>query len=345
VLVTAVGGNVGQGVLKSLRAARRKFHVVGIDMEPLSAGFALADDFYPVPSCGAADFAAALGRIVRSEGIEAVYVCSPAELDFFSSHKEELEASLGAVVLVNPRPVVAIGSDKLRTAEFLRDAGLPFLHTALAEDGQRLDELIGRCGFPLIGKPRCGSASRNVFRLHSRKEIEAARVLVPDLVVQQFVPDESGEYTAATLSGQDGRVRASIILRRDLLQGTTYRTELAQGGNLDTQVRRVVEALGAVGACNVQFRMVGETALVFEINPRFSGTTGIRHLYGFNDSEMAFELFRLGLEVCQPDLRPAVVLRYWNEVCVPGASFASLRQPGAAQFGHAWDGWEERIIA
>ena len=59
--------------------------------------------------------------------------------------------------------------------------------------------------------------------------------------------------------------------------------------------------------------------------PRFSGTAGIRHHYGFNDAEMAFELFHLGLEQCQPKLRPAVVLSCWDEIVTPDASFASLQ--------------------
>jgi trans-aconitate methyltransferase len=39
-----------------------------------------------------------------------------------------------------------------------------------------------------------------------------------------------------------------------------------------------------------------------------------------------FELFRLGLKVGQPKLRPAVVLRYWNEIFIPGANFEDLRK-------------------
>ena len=64
---------------------------------------------------------------------------------------------------------------------------------------------------------------------------------------------------------------------------------------------------------------------MFEINPRFSGTSGIRYLYGFNDAEMAFEQACLGQPIVQPALRPGVVMRYWNEVHVPDARFRSMR--------------------
>jgi carbamoyl-phosphate synthase large subunit len=326
VLITGIGGNVGQGVLKSLRAGRETYHVVGIDMEALSAGFSLVDRYYQTPRTGDPAFRRALEEIARAERLEAIYVCSPSELEFFASHKEELERELGLSVFVNPPEVIRIGSDKLLTAEFLRDGGFPFPETVLSTDAEGVERLIARHGLPLIAKPRAGFSSRNIFVVNSREELRAAATLVPDLIVQRYLPDAQAEYTAATLSGADKKVRALVVLRRDLLQGTTYRTELIEDANLDRQMIEIVEALGAVGACNLQLRMLDGTPYVFEINPRFSGTSGIRHLYGFNDCEMIFDLMRAGIEVRQPTLRRAVVLRYWNEVCIPDASFEDLRE-------------------
>lgn len=334
VLITGIGGNVGQGVVKALRASARQFHIVGIDMEALSAGFSLVDSYYQTPRTGAAGFRDAFTSIARQEKIEAVYVCSPAELEFFASQKEELENELGLSTLVNPLSVVRIGSDKLKTAEFLRDAGFPFPQTVLGTDYDGVDQLIAQYGFPLFAKPRFGSASRDVFVVNSPAEVRAALVLVPDLVLQQFLPDARSEYTASTLSGTDGKVRALIILHRDLLQGTTYRTELIEDARLQEYVIRIVESLGAVGPCNLQFRVLDGQHFVFEINPRFSGTSGIRYLYGFNDCEMAFDLLHLKTEISQPTLNQAVVLRYWNEICIPNTSFEDLREGRSKHDGY-----------
>ena len=116
VLVTSVGGNVGQGIVKALRAAKQTFHIVGLDMEPLSAGFSFVDAYYTVPRSGAPGFVERLKEIHGLEQFEAIYVCSHAELDYFSSQRAELEHGLGASVFANPPEVVAIGRDKLRTA-------------------------------------------------------------------------------------------------------------------------------------------------------------------------------------------------------------------------------------
>lgn len=334
ILITAIGGNVGQGVLKSLRAGRERYHLVGIDMEPLSAGFSLVDSYYQTPRTGDVAFQKAFEVIVRDEAIEAVYVCSPSELEFFANHKEELEHRFGITILVNPLHVVRIGSDKLMTAEFLRDNGFNFPETVAGSDDNGIELLIAKHGLPVIAKPRVGFSSRNVFLLDSREKIRAVATLVPDLIIQQYIPDDRAEYTAATLSGADKKVRALIVLRRDLIQGTTYRTELVEDSQLDQVVVRIVEALGAVGPCNLQFRIMDGKAFVFEINPRFSGTSGIRYLYGFNDCEMAFDLLHLKNEVTQPTLNKAVVLRYWNEIFISNAGFDDLREGRAKHNGY-----------
>ncbi|MBL7070848.1 MAG: ATP-grasp domain-containing protein [Candidatus Omnitrophica bacterium] len=324
VLVTAVGGNIGQGVIKALRAGKRHYHIVGVDMEPLSAGFSLVDSYYRMPRTGDPSFNDKLIEIARREKIEGIYVCSPTELEPFSIYKEELERELGLTVFVNPIDVIRIGSDKLETADFLQGEGLPYLEAVSAQDEKGLSRLIHKYNWPLLMKPRKGFSSRDLFVVDSMEKIKAVRMLVSDSIVQRYLPDDNTEYTAGTVSGPDKKVRASITLHRDLIQGTSYRTELVQDRDITDQVVSIVEALGAVGVCNIQFRLHDGKAYVFEINPRFSGTSGIRYLYGFNDPEMAFELFRLGVDIGQPELRPAAVLRYWNEIFISGATFDKL---------------------
>jgi carbamoyl-phosphate synthase large subunit len=323
VIITGMGGNIGQGILKSLRSGKRRYEIIGLDMEPLSAGFAFTDCHYVVPKTGDSGFNKALTEILVKEIPEAIFVCSPTELDYFSSQKIDIKNRWGCTVLVNPPEVVHIGSDKLLTANFLKSHNLPWLPTALAENRDDSELVIRETGFPVIIKPRKGFSSHNVFLIDTFEKLKAFSKLIPELIVQKYIPGDF-EYTAGTISDDRGRVRASIILRRHLIQGTTYRTELVKEEILTTQIIRIVESLGAVGPCNLQFRLEGGKTLVFEINPRFSGTSGVRYLYGFNDPELVFELLHLGLEIEQPSLTEAVVLRYWNDVVLPNAGFSTV---------------------
>ena len=52
---------------------------------------------------------------------------------------------------------------------------------------------------------------------------------------------------------------------------------------------------------------------VLEINPRFSGTTGIRANFGFNDVEMSINELVLNHKFIQPVIKSGFVLRYFEE--------------------------------
>jgi len=330
VLVTAVGGNIGQGVVKALRAGSHDYFIVGTDMEPRSAGFSFVDRACVTAAAGAPGMAPALAAMLGSERIEAIFVCSPQELAFFGAARGDLERATGVRVLINPEPVIRIGQDKFETARFLATHGFPCPETALVDDGPAVDRLIERWGFPVIAKPRSGWTSVNVFAIRSRAALEAVRVLVPDLVVQQYLPEATGEYTAGVVGSASAHRFAWIVLRRDLTQGTTYRTELVQDETIGARIVAMAQALGVEGACNFQFRIVDAQPFVFEINPRFSGTSGIRYLYGFNDPEMAFEQACLGQPIVQPAVRPGLVMRYWNEVHVADVGFRSMGEGAPA---------------
>src|SRR3546814_995014 len=79
-------------------------------------------------------------------------------------------------------------------------------------------------------------------------------------------------------------------MRRDLRDGNTYRAYVADYPELNDQVRMLGRALQPHGPANFQFRTDADgTPCVFEINARFSGTTPLRAMAGFNEVEMRSE--------------------------------------------------------
>jgi len=49
---------------------------------------------------------------------------------------------------------------------------------------------------------------------------------------------------------------------------------------------KIALALGARGAINIQCRVSGQKVFPFEINPRFSGTTSLRAMVGYNEPDV-----------------------------------------------------------
>jgi carbamoyl-phosphate synthase large subunit len=169
----------------------------------------------------------------------------------------------------------------------------------------------------LIVKPRVGARSIGVVKVANHAALAAAVAAGGRVVIQECVATDEQEFTAGTLTF-DRRCGASIVMRRDLRDGNTYRAYVAAYPELDAQVRRMAEALGAYGPANFQFRVdAGGNAKVFEINARFSGTTPFRMRAGFNEVEMVLRHVVLGEPLEQPAIQPMTILRYFDELVVP----------------------------
>ena len=76
--------------------------------------------------------------------------------------------------------------------------------------------------------------------------------------------------------------------------------------------------LGLCGPVNIQLRTHGDAIKVFEVHPRFSGTTSIRAEAGFNEPDMVIRDQLLGEEVGRQDYRVNVAaIRTFRALLVP----------------------------
>ncbi|GAY20312.1 ATP-grasp domain-containing protein [Sphingobium fuliginis] len=317
VLVTGAGAVLGQGIIKSLRQSALGCHVIAADPNPLSAGLYWADAAYRLPFADDPAFGDRIHQLLDRERPDVVLVGTDVELSWFAAERRRLEALFGTHVLVSDPRVVAIADDKLETARFFESVGLPHPASAAAEDEEAVEALIDKAGFPLVVKPRIGARSVGVSVVHDRTALASALEGRGGLVVQQCVGSADCEYTASTLVF-DGEVQASIVMRRDLRDGNTYRAYIADYPELNAQVRTLGRALQPHGPANFQFRTDADgTPRVFEINARFSGTTPLRAMAGFNEVEMCVRKLLHATPIVQPPVRPGVILRYWDEMFVP----------------------------
>lgn len=316
VAVTGAGALLGQGIIRALGRSGLDAHVVAVDPSPLSPGLYWADEARIVPMAADPGYLDAIDRLLAEVRPDALLVGTDVELGILAAHRDELERRHGTHVLVSSPEVVAIADDKFLTYEFLRDHGFPYPDTALPE---AVDGLVERVGFPLVVKPRVGARSIGVHVVADRRRLEAVLADAGEgAVVQEHVSGPAHEFTAGVLCF-DGECRASIVMRRDLRDGNTYRAFVGAYPELNAEVRRLAEALRPHGPANFQFRLDGTTAKVFEINGRFSGTTPLRAHAGFNEVELCLRHLLEGRPVEQPEVEEITVLRHWSETVVrPG---------------------------
>jgi carbamoyl-phosphate synthase large subunit len=321
VLVTGAGALLGQGILRSLRDGGRDVYLIAADPSPLSAGLYWADERHLIPFARDPAFLASLRGLLERTRADVLIPGTDVELLALAEQRPALEEELGCRVLVCSPEAVRIADDKYLTARFLEERGLPHARSCLAGDEARLVEEVG---FPLVVKPRIGARSVGVRLVQDARALARALeehegVAGPEgLVIQEAVGSAAAEYTAGTVTF-DGRCGAVIVMRRDLRDGNTFRAYVEQRPELVAQVRDLAEALGTHGPANFQFRLDGDQAKTFEVNARFSGTTPLRRLAGFDEVGLCLDYLLDGREVVQPEVRSLTILRHWSEtVVLPG---------------------------
>jgi carbamoylphosphate synthase large subunit len=270
-----------------------------------------------------------------SEGLDALIPGLDPELGRLAEIAADLNA-LGCTLIGSSPEVNRLLFEKQQTSAFFERFGLPFVRTVPLE---RADELLDQCGFPLLVKPCSGSASRGVrvaFNQVELKELAAdgtayvvqkyllpmqwgksRRTLRPEDVYSNHSLVQKDEHMVQVLNDQQGEPFGVFLSRNVLKDGAVVHMTPLEDDVLGVRAaalemaRRLAE-IGQVGPCNFQGRVTEEGPCFYEINPRFSGGSGMRAALGFNEVEAC--LRRLVLGEGPGQLADCLATRY-DQIC------------------------------
>ena len=319
VLVSGVGGGIGQSILKSLQGSA--YTAIAADADPLAAGLYAAERAYRIPRADSPEFLPRIMEICRQEKCVLIFPGIEPELPVLAEAAEQLRAAGVTAVVSSPR-VVEIADDKLRTARFLAENGFTAPLTL------PLAEACGSMPLPLVLKPRKGGArSKGVYVVRTPEELRfrCATVDPTNYVAQEYLGGD--EFTCGTINFQ-GRCHGVIAMRRTLRDGDTYKAFVEPHCEIGEHVRAVAEKLAPFGPCNFQLRMKQGRPCIFEINARCSGTTYCRALAGFNEPLMTAQ-YLLENQAPKFEIREMSFLRYWKELVVPNQRICEMESRGA----------------
>jgi carbamoyl-phosphate synthase large subunit len=340
VLITGIGGGGhGEQILKALLMSNLDLEVYGADMNPLCRGFVFVKKSFVVPPATAKGYLDEILKICKDHQIKALFHGSEPELKVFNENREAIERA-GIFLPINSKRVIDICMDKFKTNEFLRKNGFDFpksFEIKSIDDANKID-----C-FPIVLKPSVGGGgSANTMIAQSKEELFSfcsyLLKIYPSFIAQEYIGTPDEEYTACVLSSMEGDYINSIAVKRMILsslgnrmkvKNTTGKRELgdilaissgiSQGeiGRypiVTDQCKKIAEALGSKGPINIQLRLVKNKVYVFEINPRYSGTTSLRAMVGFNEPELMIRKDLLGEEIKSDfDYKSGVILRGLDE--------------------------------
>ncbi len=328
VLVLGVGGNVGQGILKALQISSVSHRSIGACVSPLACGLYTTEKSYLSPYYNDPQFFAWIIEICQTENIDVILTGVEPVLYFLAEHASKIKEKTGALCIATTPSILSIAHDKFLTCQWLEKNGFNYPRYALSGFSKEIDILVQTCGFPLIGKPRYGRGGSGIIKIENQQSLEYV-AQQKDYLIQEYIGDPQSEYTVGCFSDTNGKVCGSIVMKRELLEGTTYRAEVGDFPDIRDEALRIVSALKPMGPCNLQFRLSSQgVPICFEINMRFSGTTPLRARFGFNEVQATLENYVLGQNPALPLVTKGIALRYWNEVYIDQQAYDELRSKG-----------------
>lgn len=314
ILLSCAGHRVER--VKILRATLAEMglsgRIVAGDVSPLSAAGQVADSLVLLPRVTSAEFIPALVETCRREAIRLVIPGIDTELPALAAARDSL-AAVGTTALVSRPEVIAIAADKELTHRWLVEHGFPTVRQAAPADA--LAD-IRAWPFPLVIKPRGGSASVGVERIDSAEQLRRT-AKSPGLIVQTIAMGD--EYTVDVLVDRQGRATAAVPRRRiEVRAGEVTKAVTVRQRAVIELARRIAEALpDAYGPLNIQMfhePTTGKLAVI-EINPRFAGGFPLTYQAGGHFPRWIIEEL-LGLHSTVNDAwqEGLVMLRYFDAV-------------------------------
>lgn len=280
------------------QALNGKGEIIAVDNNLLAPALADADRSFKLPSIYDDNYIIELKKVVDQFNVNAVISLNDLELPILTKHKKELESETCRVIVSNDS-VIDIGFDKWKTYQFIKELGLKSPKTYISFEEAKEAIKDGMLKFPLVLKPRWGSASIGIEFPECSEELELSYKLLK-IRLQHTIFNKASQkaYDEAILIQEkiNGKEYGMDILNNfeGIYMGTYAREKISmRAGETDRAIsviddkllqigRTIGENLGHVGNLDCDVFYDNNGIYVLELNPRFGGGYPFSHEAGIN---------------------------------------------------------------
>jgi carbamoyl-phosphate synthase large subunit len=316
VYVSGVSGIVGHGIVKNLRSADQQIQLFGSALDGFSAGVHLVDTFAICPSSDSSEYLPWLSKFLKDNKIDYAIPGIDIDMHVWNSNREVF-ASQKCIVVLNSLELINITRDKYDFFCQVEKYGFPHsIPTRISGSYEDLSEFFGT--YDIIAKPRVGFAKKGFSEIHSKSDfMKASDGHHEDLIFQPNLCTDGYEYTSSVFGDAQGGFSSVITLRRRLSPaGYSNFAEPIESKAFSDTMLDYCKLFKPVGPTNFQFMVKEDQIFLLEINPRFSSSTSMRGILGYNESKMALDYFGKGILPTQPPIKSGKVIRYIEDFYV-----------------------------
>lgn len=277
-------------------ALKGRGKVFAADLSPYAPAMIEAgEDTLSVPPVDDPAYFGRLLKACRAKKIKLLLSLNDFELPGLSRQADRFREA-GVCVIVSPPEVVDLCFDKWATFRKLADLGIPVPATFLGLADAREAIKDGTLGFPLIVKPRWGTASVCVERVEDEQALLLAHDWISKklaktavggvglplderIVIQQALSGD--EFGVDIVNDLEGRHQAVIVKRKlSMRAGETDRAVTSRQPRIAALAAKIGKALGHRGLMDCDAFLTKDGPFILELNPRFGGGYPFSHAAG-----------------------------------------------------------------
>jgi len=278
------------------------------DMQLSAPAMVDADQAFLVSSIYHKDYINELIEIIKSNNVTAIISLNDLELPILSENIKAIEDA-GAKLIVSNMNVIDIAFDKVLTSEFLNEIGLktPKTFTNLEVVVKMLDQK--EIQFPLVVKPRWGSASIGIDFPKDKEELELSfrlqhkrlRETILSNASEQDIDNailiqekmDGNEYGMDILNDFEGNYIGSFVRQKLAMRaGETDKAISVIDERFEQLGRQISTNLKHIGNLDCDVFVVNDDLYVLELNPRFGGGYPFSHEAGINTPAIYIDLLK-----------------------------------------------------
>ncbi|CAM4075586.1 ATP-grasp domain-containing protein [Kerstersia similis] len=270
--------------------------IIGTDMSPYAPALAACDKSILCHSVSHPDYINQLIEICLTEKINYIFSVNDLELALLAENKEIIKQKSGAIAVVSNRDAIEIAADKYKTHEFFEQCGIPspktYISLGEAKEALKKDTIH----FPLIIKPRWGSASISIIKVSAASELDSAYQTcieaVKNSILNHFSPDnsviiqefiEGQEYGIDILNSLNSEYIGYCSKKKLAMRsGETDKSTPIKDERFDDPVKKIAQTLKHIGNLDCDVLERDGKLYFLELNPRFGGGYPFTHYAGAN---------------------------------------------------------------
>jgi carbamoyl-phosphate synthase large subunit len=283
-------------------ALKGQGRVFAADKDATAPALVDADAAFQVSDIYETNYADEILELAQQQNVDAIISLNDLELPLLASKKTQF-IEHGIKLLVSDSEVIDIAFDKYKTHQFIESLGLysPKTYISLDVAKKAIDQ--NELDFPLILKPRWGSASIGIEFADSPEELDLAYNLLRIKLNKTILKTASQADTDGAILIQEKLlgIEYGLDVVNDLntnYYGTFVREKLNMRSGETDKARSVIDQrfeqigqtigknLKHLGNLDCDVFLVGEKLYVLELNPRFGGGYPFSHEAGVNTVAM-----------------------------------------------------------